>query len=142
MEAIVRNNDDRIDELEAEIMNLQPIDCPVTHHFTKDTYVRQVFMPAGSLITSKIHLTEHPYFILQGTAHVKIDEGEWEILTAPYVGITKAGTRRVLFIESDCVWCTSHVLQKEGETVEEIEERIIEKHENLLINKKELLTIK
>jgi hypothetical protein len=126
--------DDKIDELEATLLdNFDPIHCPVKHRFTNGMYVREIFMPAGTLITSKIHKTQHQYFVLQGKVSVWIDEGEEIFIEAPFIGTTEQGTRRVLYIWEDCIWATSHP-NPDNETVEEIEERIIEKHDNYLIS--------
>ena len=123
-----------IDELEATMVDNFPLaDCPLVHRFTEGLYVREIFMPAGSLITSKIHKTQHQYFILKGAVSVWIDEGKEEYLQAPYIGVTQPGTRRVLYIWEDCIWATSHP-NPDNETVEQIEERIIEKHDNPLLS--------
>lgn len=137
MEVINRTNDSRIDELEAAIMDLPTIDCPVTHIFTEGLYIRKIFMPAGSLITSKIHKLQHPYFITEGVVSVQIDMGEWVELSAPFTGVTQPGTRRVLYVHEDTTWSTVHLNPDNEKDVDKIEERIIEKHENLLINKKQ-----
>jgi hypothetical protein len=129
-----KNMVEKIDELEVVMANNFPIvNCPLTHRFTDGLYVREIFMPAGTLITSKIHKTQHQYFILKGAVSVWIDEGEEVYLEAPYIGITEPGTRRVLYIWEDCIWATSHP-NPDNETVEEIEERIIEKHDNPLLS--------
>lgn len=150
---IVRINDDRIDELEATLLQLPQTECPVTHTFTKGLYMREVFMPAGTLITSKIHDTQHPYVILEGVAAVQIDMGEWVQLEAGHSGITEAGTRRVLYIHEDCRWKTFHPIpevtgeengwsdEEKQKVVDWIESVIIIKHENRLVNREqELIT--
>ena len=126
--------DERIDELEkAMVDNFEVIDCPLNHRFTDGLYVREIFMPAGSLITSKIHKTQHQYFILKGSVSVWIDGGEEHFIEAPYIGVTEPGTRRVLYVWEDCIWATSHP-NPGNETLEQIEERIIEKRDNHLIS--------
>jgi len=153
MDVIVRKNDERIDELEATLLQLPQVDCPLIHTFTKGLYMREVFMPAGTMVTSKIHNTQHPYEVLQGVVSVQIDMGEWQLIEAPYSGITQAGTRRVLYIHEDCRWKTFHPipeitgeeneLSDEGkqEIVDWIESVIIVKHDNKLAsNKQELVT--
>jgi hypothetical protein len=123
-----------IDELEATMLNnFSMINCPLVHRFTEGLYVREIFMPAGSLITSKIHKTQHQFFILQGAVSVWDNDGQEVYYEAPYIGITEPGTRRVLYIWEDCIWATSHP-NPNNETVEEIEERIIEKHDNPLLS--------
>ena len=125
---------DKIDELEFEMTSNFPlVVCPLNHRFTDGLYVREIFMPAGSLITSKIHKTQHQYFVLKGAVSVWIDEGKEEYIQAPYIGTTEPGTRRVLYVWEDCIWATSHP-NPDNETLEQIEERIIEKHDNVLLD--------
>ena len=106
---IIRENDDRLDELEVAMLeNCEPVHCLTTHMFTDGMYIREIFMPAGSLITSKVHKTEHPYIVSYGKVAVSIDSNDWIEITAPYTNITKPGTRRVLYILEDCIWTTFH----------------------------------
>lgn len=98
----------KIDVLEAEMRLMPPCVAPVEHFFTPGLYCRRIEMPKGSLITSKIHRTEHPYFVLAGKAAVWDGENGVQIIKAPYFGITKPGTRRVLLIGEDCTWITAH----------------------------------
>ena len=138
MEAILRVNDDRIDTLESVMTeNFESIVCPLIHRFTPSMYIREIFMPKGSLITSKIHMTEHPFTISKGKVSVSIDGDDWQIYEAPYTGITKIGTRRVLYIEEDCVWTTYHVNEDNCTDVEVIEDRILDKYVNKLLVKPE-----
>lgn len=100
----------RIDELEAYMYQFDGVECPLDHQFTPGLYARSILMPAGTLVVSMIHKEEHPYDVLVGSAYVFI-EGEWERIRAPHTGVTKAGTRRVLYIEDDCVWRTFHSIK-------------------------------
>jgi len=118
-----------IDELEAAMLdNFEIVDCPVVNRFTDGMYVRETTMPEGSLITSKIHKTQHTYFVMKGKAIVWID-GVEHLIEAPYIGITEPNTRRVLYILEECTWATSHP-NPDNENLEQIEDRIIEKHDN------------
>lgn len=109
MERILRQNDEIVDKIEAQMLNTNlSIDLPLVHKFTEGMYIRQIFMPAGSLVTSRIHMTEHPYTVSAGTAMVSIDCSSWEQISAPYTGVTRPGTRRILYIIEDCIWTTYH----------------------------------
>lgn len=122
---------DAIDALEIALLNrYQKINCPLNHTFFPGMYMREVFMPKGSRITSKIHRHRHPFFVMKGVAEVWIDGRGWEIIEAPYVGITEVGTRRVLYILEDCNWITIHSNPEDIEDLYEIESRIIEEHNN------------
>lgn len=142
---IVRENDNMLDELELSMLEkCEPVHCLTTHKFTDGMYIREIFMPAGSLITSKIHKTEHPYIVSYGKVAVSIDAQEWDEITAPYTGITIPGTRRVLYIIEDCIWTTFHRIdgmkseynelsdEQKEDIVKEIEEKILEPHLNYL----------
>ena len=134
MNKVAENINNRIDELEVVMLeNFEPIDCPLKHIFTPGLYTRQILMKAGSFITSKIHKTEHPYEVSFGKVSVWNNDGEEVIIEAPHLGITKPGTRRVLFCHTDVVWTTFHP-NPDNENLEQIEERIIEKHTNSLLN--------
>lgn len=98
-------------------------DCfPLKHTFVDGAYVREITMPKGALLTSKIHKVCHPYFILKGEVSVLTDKGV-ERLKAPYSGVTQAGTKRVLYIHEETVWTTVHVTKKKN--LKNIEKEII-----------------
>jgi hypothetical protein len=140
---ISKSIDDQIDELEAVVLRDGTlIDCPLKHVFTPGLYTRTILMPLGAIITSMVHREEHQYVVSKGTALVKIRDGEWLRISAPYVGITKAGTRRVLLIEEECIWTTAHATKirplndsKEAFdlAVEAVEDQIFVKRENPLL---------
>ena len=107
--------------------------APVTHRFTPGLYIREIFMPAGSVITSSIHNTEHPYVVSQGRCLVyREDQDRWDTILAPYTGITVPGTRRFLIILEDTIWTTFHVTSKTD--VAEIEDEIMVPYENPLLD--------
>lgn len=81
-------------------------------------YLRQIRMPAGMIIVTEIHRTEHPFYILAGRARVWTREHGWQVIQAPFRGITKPGARRVLIIEEECIWETVHAV--DSQDVEEI----------------------
>lgn len=101
-----------INALEAALVGLPQRECPVTHRFTPGLYTREIFMPAcadGTIVTSKIHKTEHPFAILSGRVSVWQADTGWVHHVAPFIGITKPFTRRVLFVHEDTRWATFHV---------------------------------
>ena len=105
--------------------------CPVTHTFTDGMYIREIFMPKGTLLTSKIHKTKHPYFVMTGKAEVVTDEGV-VVIEAPYHGITQPNTKRVLKIIEDMVWITCHATEETD--LKKIEEQVIAKSFNEIEN--------
>lgn len=96
--------------------------CPLKHTFVDGAYVREITMPKGMLLTSKIHKICHPYFVLKGDVSVLTDKGVVRI-KAPYSGITQAGTKRVLYCHEETTWITIHVTKEKD--LDKIEEEVI-----------------
>ena len=100
-------------------------DCfPLKHTFVPGMYIREITMPAGALLTSKIHKCEHPYFIIKGDVSVATEKGAVRI-KAPFAGITPAGTKRLLYIHEETVWITVH--RTDDTDLDKIEEQVIAK---------------
>jgi len=97
---------------------------PLKHTFAGGLYIREIFMPKGQIISTGIHKKEHPYFVLKGDISVLTDEGIKRI-KAPYNGITKPGTKRLIYMHEDSVWITVHATDKS--TVEDVLNDVIAK---------------
>ena len=97
---------------------------PLKHSFGKGLYIREVTAPSTAMIITKIHKEDHPYFVMEGVCSVMTEEGVVKI-EAPYHGITKAGTKRAVYVHEKTVWVTVHATDKTD--LEEIEEEIIAK---------------
>lgn len=82
---------------------------------TPGLYTRQITLPKGTLLTSRIHKTYHPFFILKGaiTVYNAADNSEG-LFTTGYRGITVPGTRRVLYTHEETVWVTCHSTDRIG----------------------------
>tara|TARA_R100001594_G_scaffold138808_1_gene182679 strand:+ start:7626 stop:8231 length:606 start_codon:yes stop_codon:yes gene_type:complete len=95
---------------------------PVKHSFADGCYIREIFNPAGELLITKIHKKEHPFFLLKGKMSILTENGV-EHLEAPHYGITKPGTKRIIYTHTDCVFVTVHATEKKD--IKEIEKDVI-----------------
>lgn len=95
---------------------------PVKHSFADGCYIREIFMPAQELLVTKIHKKEHAYFLMEGEMSVLTENGV-KHLKAPHHGITKPGTKRIIYTHTDCVFITVHATDKTN--VAEIEKDVI-----------------
>jgi hypothetical protein len=120
-----------IDELEAAMVELRPATAPVVHRFTPGLYIRECQVTAGTLLTSMRHLTEHPFVLSKGRLRMISETEGNAIIEAPFTGITPAGTRRVVYAETDAVFTTFHVTDETD--VAKIGEAILEPHHNPLL---------
>lgn len=130
----------KIDQLEKALLdNCETVVCPLIHRFVPGMYIREIFMPQGAIVTSQIHRTTHPFFILKGKVSVFSENDGEQFLEAPYSGITTPNTKRVIKVHEDTVWITCHPtdIQPKNdseearlEAVNLIGEQIIEPHIN------------
>ena len=81
-------------------------------------------MPKGLVVTTKIHNQNHPFFIMKGEVSIFSEQGVQQI-KAPYHGITKRGTKRVLYVHEECIFITVHCTDKLN--LKEVEEECIAK---------------
>lgn len=124
-----------LDVLEKTMFQFPQVDCPLVHRFTDGMYIREILMPAGTLVTTLLHKTNHPFVILKGKVSVW-NNGDVEHLEAPYVGITNPGTRRLIVIHEDTTWITFHATDKTDP--DEIAETICDTCPNPMLSREEL----
>ncbi len=98
--------------------------CRITHYFAPGVYAREMWMPAGCLITGKIHLTEHLNMLSQGKVTVS-NIGDSVTYEAPYTFVSPVGTKRAIYAHADSTWTTIHATELTDP--EKIEEEIIAK---------------
>lgn len=101
------------------------------HHFTPGLYIRDLFLPASSLLATKTHKTQHPFMLTRGEVLVYGSMDGPQHLIAPHFGITKVGSRRLFYAVKDSIWMTFHPTN--FTSVDEIEKSIIEPHVNPLL---------
>lgn len=120
-----------LDMAEREMSEFERVDCPIVHRFTPGMYIRECHIPAGTLLTTMVHKTIHPFVVTRGKLRLLSEnEGPQEII-APHVGITMPGTRRMILALEDVTWITFHATEETD--VEKIGEAILEHHSNPLI---------
>ena len=97
---------------------------PTKHSFADGQYIREIFNPAGLFIVTKIHNKTHPFFLMQGEMSIFSQDGI-ERISAPYHGITQAGTKRAIYTHTECVFVTVHATDKLN--IDEVEDEVIAK---------------
>ncbi|MCE5185019.1 MAG: hypothetical protein LLF76_02715 [Planctomycetaceae bacterium] len=109
--------------------------CPLTHRFADGQYVREIFIPKGMVLVGKIHRFSHANFLMRGKVIVVTEEGGRELIEAPRVMVSPAGTKRALVTLEDTVWVTVHNTQQQD--LEEIEKEVIVESYELLLNEQQ-----
>lgn len=99
---------DKIYRLEQTIQeNLDQVDCPETHHFAPGQYAREIFIPAGVVLTGAVHTTAHLTVVAKGRIKLMTEDGVQEVC-APAVLFSKPGLKRAGFALEDTVFITFH----------------------------------
>ena len=97
-----------INRLEAEMAKHPPCEYGLVHRFTLHMCSREWSAKAGVKCTTRVHRTEHQFIISKGKVRIWMDGKGWQVFAAPYHGITKPGTKRVLDILEDLIFTTFH----------------------------------
>ena len=99
-------------------------DLPLAHTFAPGAYARTIYIPRDTLVVGKIHKHAHLNMLMAGTVSVATEEGP-VVMEAPKVLVSKAGTKRVVYAQTDVIWTTVHLTEETD--IEKIEDAIIAK---------------
>jgi len=127
-----------IEGITKEFMEHPQVECPVTHNFAPDIYIREIFMPADTVVIGHKHLTEHFNVILKGKCRVMIGDVVEE-LTAPCTFISGAGSQKIVNVLEDCIWQTVHSNPDNATDIETLESRYVIKGVAITESQKEKL---
>lgn len=130
--------DTSVDVLEAGMVAGFPrVEVPVFHHFGDGIYAREIHAKAGTLMTGKLHRTEHLNIISQGVIEVWVEgvhgPEQRRTITAPCSFVAPPGTRRVGLVHEDVVWTTIHANPDNVRDLEQLEALLIVPHVNELL---------
>jgi hypothetical protein len=120
--------------IEKEMREFPSLTLPVEHYQVDGVYVRSLFLPAGTLLTGKIHNFENIAILAQGTIRVSNGTDAY-VLTAPHIMVDKPGVKRIGYAETDVTFITVHKtanteiddIEKElvSDTFEEYEQQLL-----------------
>ena len=120
MEAVLR--------LEAEILAGAQVDCPTKHYFSPGLYAREMFIPAGTVLTGATHKVRH-LAVFVGDISVW-EHGKVTRLTGHHTFISEPGAKRAGYAHAD-TYCTGF-FPTEKTDVQELERELIEEDPALL----------
>jgi hypothetical protein len=123
---------DTADQIEAKLLELPQIDCPVLHHFGPGVYIREVRMPAGAFVLGHRHRNAHTNILVSGRLKFLNEGGEVVELAAPAVIKSNPG-RKLAFILEDTIW--QNVYATEERDVQKLEAALLDKSDAWLEHK-------
>lgn len=117
---------DQIKSLEREIAKLPPADTVESHHFADGIYGRELFIPAGTYLTGKIHKHSTLNILIEGRITVTAPDGV-RTLEAPAVFVSPPGCKKAAFAHTDVRWINVHPTEETD--LAKIESQFIEPEE-------------
>lgn len=82
--------------------------CPLKHEFPPGLYVRTITIPAGTVLTGRLHRHAHPNFLHRGIVEMATEHGGIERIEGPKFMISKGLTKRALVAVTEVEWTTIH----------------------------------
>lgn len=114
---------EQIEALQRELAKLPQAEPETRHFFADGMYARTVFRKAGTLIVGKVHKKEHFFALISGEITVWTEIGMQRV-KAPFVWVSKPGTKRVTLAHEDSTAMTVHRVSSKD--LEKIEEELVE----------------
>ena len=96
---------DQVTLIEDEMRKHPRIEIPMRHYFSPGVYAREITIPAGTLLTGRIHKYEQLNILSSGEISVLTEEGMKRV-KAPFTIVSPAGTKRIAYAHTECVWTT------------------------------------
>lgn len=87
------------------MLNHEQIIIPVKHYYSPGVYAREIKIPAGTLLTGRVHKYEQLNILSSGRISVLTHEGMKDV-EAPFTIVSPPGTKRVAFAHTECTWTT------------------------------------
>lgn len=112
----------QIEHLEKAIAAVPQVELPLIHGFGPGFYARSMMIPAGTVLTGKVHATEHIFMLTKGDISITTAEGVKRV-QAPYQAVCPPGFKRVGYAHTDCVCVNIHITNKQD--LEELEAELI-----------------
>ena len=115
---------EQVNLLEAEMLQLPQVECPVRNIFSPGLWIREVTIPAGTFSIGHEQKMVHWNVLLKGRVTIVLEDGSKAELVAPLTYVGRPG-RKVGYVHEDMVW----------QNVYPTDETDIEKLEAMFINK-------
>jgi hypothetical protein len=98
----------------------------IKHFFASGVYGRELFIPKGNVIVSKIHRAKTFNVIAQGVISVICPTNGFNTYEGPFCFVSEPFTKRVVIAHEDTLWITSHGYTG-SENLDDVEAAIIAK---------------
>ena len=103
---LIESTREKVVRLERLLQSCPQVDCPMKNYFSNGLYIREMTIPAGTVLTGAVHKTKH-LITIQGIAKVETENGVIEI--NGFAGfIAYPGAKRAIFAITETVVMNFH----------------------------------
>lgn len=125
----------RMDMAEKLMLSAPQTPCPVYHHFGPGIYIREMHIPAGTLVMGHEHTGDSSNIFLKGRLKLLQEDGSWQELTAPMFMVGGPGRKAAITLE-DCIW--QNIFATNETDLKVLEATLVRKSEAFLKYEQEL----
>jgi hypothetical protein len=122
----------KVDSLLAQVQVMPQVECPEENFFGPNVYIKQVTMPAGSVIIGKSHKIEHICNMISGRMILVDSNGDKKELVAPMTFVAPKG-RKVAYIVETVVF--QNIFSTNETDLVKLENMIVDNSDSLLEGK-------
>jgi hypothetical protein len=119
-----------LDNLAVAVKSAPQVECPEKHHFGPNIYIKEVTLPAGSVIVGKYHRHEHLCNMVAGRMIVVDSEGNRTELIAPMTFMAKSG-RKIAYIIETVVF--QNIYSTSETDIQKLEDMIVDNSKDMLL---------
>ena len=94
---------ERVKALEASMLGVVQVDCPVKHYFAPGMYAREMTIPAGTVVTGAVHKTENLIVVSLGRLQIVTEDGTREVVAGDTI-TCKAGMKNAVYALENSRW--------------------------------------
>ena len=128
LSALTGTREERREKIQAFEDNLKTMEDaePLTdlkHAFLDGAYFRQISIPAGIALTGAIHSGSTINMLTKGKFAI-VTEFDEQIIEAPFMYISKPGTKKACYTIEDCIFINCHTTWKTD--IDEIRAEVIQ----------------
>lgn len=122
---------EKVAYLTHQFLSAEQKECLLTHRFEGDLYIREIHIPADTLLIGGVHRHGHVNQLMKGSLILIHPQGHREAFAAPSQILTLPGYQMVLYSVTDVIARTVHPNQNHEMDVEVLAADIFESPESV-----------
>ena len=123
MSQVIESTTQKVEAMLPELKAMPQVDCQEKHYFGPSLYIKEVTMPAGSIIIGKPHKVAHMCVMVQGKMILVAEDGSKKEVKAPLTFVGTPG-RKVAYILETTVF--QNIYATDETDIEKLENMFIE----------------